>query len=354
LTEYTLYLDGRLLVEGHSVHDPLLHTAEMHLEAGRRYPLRLDYVSRGLAPQVRLLWATPGADDVSAALELAENADVIIAVLGLSPRVEGEEMPVDVEGFSGGDRTHIVLPRPQEQLLRQLHSLGKPVVLVLLSGSALALPWAAEHIPAIIQAWYPGQAGGDALADLLFGDCNPGGRLPVTFYRSLDDLPPFVDYRMEGRTYRYFRGEPLFPFGHGLSYTSFAYGRLRIKPSQVLRHGNIAVSTDVRNMGDRAGDEVVQLYVRHRDAPVPRPIQQLKGFQRISLQPRERKTVTFTLHTSQLGYHDEEMRYGVWPGVVELMVGGSSEHLPLRGSVEVSHLPDLTEGRTVFSRVQID
>lgn len=220
---------------------------------------------------MQLLWSIP--DDYEAqALEVAKKADVVVAVMGLSPTLEGEEMPVDTEGFVGGDRTDIQLPRPQAELLKRIQALGKPVVLVLLSGSALAINWAAEHIPAILEIWYPGQAGGDALADVLFGDYNPAGRLPVTFYKSVDDLPPFEDYQMAGRTYRYFRGEPLFPFGYGLSYTMFKYENLDIDQSEVKVGGQVAISVDVTNSGDRPGDEVVQLYVRHPEATDRRPI----------------------------------------------------------------------------------
>jgi beta-glucosidase len=317
------------------------------LEGGRPYPLRLDYFSRGLDPQARLLWAPPEVDHEAPALEAAGKADVVVAVMGLSPRLEGEEMPVQVEGFAGGDRTRIELPALQETFLKKLHGLGKPVVLVLLNGSALAFPWAAEQIPAIVEAWYPGQAGGDALADVLFGDYNPGGRLPVTFYRSTDDLPPFEDYRMEGRTYRYYRNEPLFPFGFGLSYTQFAYGDLRISPAQATIgvFDQITISAGVTNTGDRAGDEVVQLYIRHPVATVPRPIKELKGFKRIHLAPGECRTVTFTLHTHLLGYYDETMHYAVQPGTVEVLVGRSSRDLPLAGRLE------LTGSRTEVSSV---
>jgi beta-glucosidase len=208
---------------------------------------------------------------------------------------------------------------------------------------------------AIGEAWYPGQAGGDALADVLFGDYNPGGRLPVTFYRSVDDLPPFEDYHMEGRTYRYFRGEPLFPFGHGLSYTTFEFDNLHISQPHVQVGSQVTVSCDVTNIGERTGDEVVQLYVRHPDATVPRPIKELKGFKRITLEPGERKTVTFTLHTYQLGYYDEAMRYVVQAGAVEVMVGCSSEHLPLAGVLEIiGQTTDASDGKVFFSRIGIE
>jgi len=208
-------------------------------------------------------------------------------------------------------------------------------VLVLLNGSALAVNWAAERVPAIVEAWYPGQAGGEALADVLFGDYSPGGRLPITFYRSADDLPPFEDYSMEGRTYRYFRGEPLYPFGHGLSYTTFKYGDLRVTPSRVASGEQVAVGVEVTNIGSTAGDEVIQLYVRHLGAADPRPIKELKGFNRVQLRSGECKTVTFTLHTAQLGYYDGDMHYAVHPGTVEVLVGSSSQHLPLSGRFKI-------------------
>jgi len=351
---YSLYLDGELVAQYKGIHHPVLQTKEVELEAGRLYDIQLDYVSRGLDPQVRLVWSVPGIDYAAKAVEVAQKAEVVVVVMGLSPALEGEEMPVDVEGFAGGDRTDIRLPRPQEELLRQIHALGKPVVLVLLNGSALGVSWAAEHVPAIVEAWYPGQAGGEALADVLFGDYNPAGRLPVTFYRSMEDLPPFEDYRMEGRTYRYFRGEPLFPFGHGLSYTTFELDNLRIDQAEVGVGGKVAISVDVANTGDRAGDEVVQLYVRQRGTTVPRPIKELKGFKRITLQPGERGTVIFTLYTNQLGLVDEEMAFVIQPGAVEVMVGNSSRHLPLTGTFEiVGQSANVGKDKVFFSDVKI-
>jgi beta-glucosidase len=332
---YKLYLDGKLLVEAEGIHHPLLTSAAVRLRAGHPYRLQLDFVSRGLDPQVQLLWAPPGVDPAAQALAAAREADVVVAVMGLSPRLEGEELPVQIGGFAGGDRTEIALPEPQERLLKQLHALGKPLVLVLLNGSALAIPWAVGQIPAILEAWYPGQAGGAAVADVLFGDYNPGGRLPVTFYRSLDDLPPFDDYGMEGRTYRFFRGNPLFPFGHGLSYTTFELGNLRMDRSQVPVGGEVGVSLDVTNTGGRAGDEVIQLYVSHPGATVPRPIRELKAFRRLGLEPGECVTVTFRLHTHQLGYYGQDLHYAVHPGVVEVQIGSSSQNLPLAGRFEI-------------------
>jgi len=330
---YSLYLDGELVVEYRGIHHAITRTQEVELEAGRFYDLRLDYVNRSLDPQIQLLWSVPGTDVLGDPLEAARKAQVVVMVMGLSPALEGEEMPVQVAGFEGGDRTDIRLPRPQEALLQCIHALGKPVVLVLLNGSALAVNWAAEHVPAIVEAWYPGQAGGEALADVLFGDTNPAGRLPVTYYKSLEDLPPFEDYRMEGRTYRYFRGEPLFPFGHGLSYTTFAYRNLQLSAETIaLDEADagasgvdgpvLTASVEVENTGQRAGDEVVQLYVSDVEASVPVPIRQLQGFERIHLGPGETKRVTFTLRARQLSLIDEAGRRVVEPGQFQIAVGG--------------------------------
>jgi beta-glucosidase len=321
-SDYSLYLDGDLIVEFQSVHHPIIRSKDVELEAGRLYDLRLDYANRGLDPQAQLLWSIPGVDYGAEAVEMAEKAEVVILVMGLSPTLEGEEMPVQIAGFAGGDRTDIKLPRPQEALLKRIQALGKPTVLVLLSGSAVAVNWADEHVPAIVAAWYPGQAGGDAIADVLFGDYNPAGRLPVTFYRSAEDLPPFEDYRMEGHTYRYFRGEPLYPFGHGLSYTVFRYSNLQLSAKTITPEDPLTISVDVENAGERAGDEVVQLYVSDVVASVPVPIRQLQGFRRIHLAPGEKETVSFALTPRQFSLIDDAGRRVVEPGEFQIAVGG--------------------------------
>jgi beta-glucosidase len=358
-SEYKLFIDDELIVSFEHVHHPGIKSKEIELEGGRFYKLVLDYVGQGLDPQVQLLWVVPDTDYLAPALKAAEKVDVIIAVMGLTANLEGEEMPVEIEGFSGGDRTDIKLPQPQEDLLQQLSAFDKPVVLVLLSGSALAVSWAAEHIPAIVQAWYPGEAGGDALADVLFGDHNPGGRLPVTFYRSAADLPPFEDYQMVDRTYRYFPGEPLFPFGHGLSYTKFQFDNLQIDQADIQAGGQVRISAEITNSGDCAGDEVVQLYARRTGADqfgaAPRPIKELKGFKRISLQPGERRTVTFTLFANQLSTYDEELISAVQPGKVEVMIGSSSANLPLKGTFEITGVKTCVHDTKVFfSQTQVE
>ncbi|UCC61513.1 MAG: glycoside hydrolase family 3 C-terminal domain-containing protein, partial [Anaerolineae bacterium] len=330
-SRYNLYLDGELVAEFQGVHHSATRTRDVELEAGRFHRLQLDYVNRGLDPQVQLLWSVPRhqksseTSDVwrlAEAVEVARKAEVVIVVLGLSPTLEGEEMPVQVEGFAGGDRTDIKLPRPQEELLKRIHGLGKPTVLVLLNGSAVAVNWAAENVPAIVEAWYPGQAGGDAIADVLFGDYNPGGRLPVTVYGSVADLPPFKDYRMAGRTYRYFRDEPLFSFGHGLSYTTFAYRNLQLSAEIIAPSESLTVSAEVQNVGQRAGDEVVQLYISDLSASAPVPIRQLQGFERVHLAPGKVKMVTFTLVPRQLSLIDHRGRRVIEPGEFQVAVGG--------------------------------
>jgi beta-glucosidase len=352
-SSYDLLIDDETIVTYSDVHHPRIKSREIDLEAGRFYKIRLDYASRGLDPQVQLLWAYLGDDYLAGALEAAAKADVIIAAMGLSPGLEGEEMPVDVEGFFGGDRTDIALPSPQETLLKELRALGKPMILVLLNGSALAVNWAAEHVPAILEAWYPGQAGGDALADVIFGDFNPAGRLPVTFYRSVDDLPPFAEYSMENRTYRYFTGEPLYAFGHGLSYTTFNYDNLHIDQKEVEAGGKVQISVDVANCGSRAGEEVVQLYTRQTAVP-PRPLKELKGYKRVLLEPGECKTVTFTLYANQLSVYDEELLAALHPDKVEVLVGRSSDFLPLKGAFEiVGPTTGIKNDKVFFSDVHV-
>lgn len=311
----------------------------LRLEAGRSYRLVVEANETYGDAQLRLLWTTPSDSLEEEAVRVARSADAVILVLGLTARLEGEEMPVQIEGFRGGDRTSIDLPAPQEHLLERIASLGKPTVLVLLNGSALAVNWANDHVPAIVEGWYPGQAGGSALADVLFGDYNPAGRLPVTFYRQTADLPSFDDYRMAGRTYRYFAGAPLYPFGHGLSYTSFRYSNLRA-PSPATTDSTITVTVDVQNSGARAGDEVVQLYVRHPSSHVSRPRRDLRGFSRITLAPGERRRVTLSVPRRSLAYWDERTHgWIVEPGDVIVEVGASSEDIRLTRSVHVSAPP---------------
>jgi len=289
LNAYEVYLDGKRLVERDNVHERGYEWQTVDLQAGKLYPIRVDFHEVHGDADIRLVWARPHAGYEEEALAAARQADVVLMFLGLSPRLEGEEMRVQVEGFSGGDRARLDIPHVQQALLERVSAIGKPVVLVLLNGSAVAVNWAREHVPAIVELWYPGQAGGAALADVLFGDYNPGGRLPVTFYRSENQLPAFDNYSMKNRTYRFFEGEPLYPFGYGLSYTTFTYRDLQV-PAEARAGSEVNVSAAVTNTGQRAGDEVVQLYIKHAGI-----VRELKGFQRVTLDPGQSRTLTFRL-----------------------------------------------------------
>ena len=316
-----LLVDDSLVVDFSDRHVVQTQWATVNLTSGYAHRVRVEFSDRRTDAVVQLMWAVPEPDLLDRAVAAARDADAVIVFGGLSPRLEGEEMPVSVPGFAGGDRTDLSLPATQEQLLQRVVATGTPVVLVLLNGSALAINWAAEHVPAIVEAWYPGQAAGTAIADVLFGAYNPAGRLPVTFYRSADQLPPFADYAMEGRTYRYFRGAPLFPFGHGLSYTHFAYENLRI-PEQVAAGSAADVAVDVVNDGAMEGEEVVQVYVTANDAPGPAPIRTLVGFRRVQLLAGERRSVGFSIPPEDLAIVNTEGRRMVVPGTYTISVGG--------------------------------
>jgi len=287
------------------------------------FPLKLEYVQGDGPVKVALEWTTPPADAGEAeALAKAQVADVIVFVGGISGQLEGEEMQVDYDGYKGGDRLRIELPAVQEQLLAKLHATGRPIVLVDLSGSAIALPWEDEHLNAILQAWYPGQAAGTAVADVLLGNYNPAGRLPVTFYRATADLPDFKDYRMANRTYRYFGGKPLYPFGFGLSYTKFAYSNLRVTPAG---GPTLSVTVEVTNSGGRDGDEVVQLYAVPPAGSHPREREALCGFSRVHLAKGETKTVSITVPATALRrWSTEKKDYTIPTGEWTIRAGASS------------------------------
>jgi len=341
--KFQLTLDDSLIVrsvyptrDGEFPDPRTVQSRSLRLEAGRTYRVRVEAQESYGDAQLQLVWATPQESLLNDAVATARQADAVVMFLGLTAQMEGEEMAVDVPGFRGGDRTRIDLPDVQQQLLERVTAVGKPTVLVLLNGSALAVNWAQDRVPAILEAWYPGQAGGTAIADALFGDYNPGGRLPVTFYRDTADLPPFEDYRMAGRTYRYFTGKPLYPFGHGLSYTTFTYRNLRTSAETLTRTGRLTVRVDVTNSGTRAGDEVVQLYVQHVGSKVERPLQDLRGYARIALKPGETRTVTFPLTASSLAYWNTN-RHGweVEADSVRIKVGASSADIRLTKTIVV-------------------
>jgi beta-glucosidase len=275
------------------------------------------------------------------ALAAAKDADLIVYVGGLDFRLEKEEgnAASDVfEGFSRGDRVTIEFPAVQEDLIKKLHAIGKPMVLVNCSGSAIAMPWEAEHIPAIVQAWYPGEEGGKAVAQVLFGEVNPGGRLPVTFYKSTGDLPPFEDYAMANRTYRYFAGKPLFAFGHGLSYTKFDYADAKLESSTVPTEKTIKLSFKLTNTGQRDGDEVAQVYVRRVDKSAqPQPRQSLCGFARVAVAAGKSSQVAIEIPAERLRRWDTtRMHYVIEPGEYELLIGGASDDIRLHTKIAIT------------------
>jgi beta-glucosidase len=275
------------------------------VKQGVTYKIEMSYRQAEGDATVKLFAGNYVKTDFAALANRFNDADAIIFVGGISPQLEGEEMPVAVPGFKGGDRTSILVPAVQTELMKALKATGKPVVFVMMTGSAIATPWESENIPAIVNAWYGGQSAGTAVADVLFGDYNPAGRLPVTFYKNDNDLPDFKEYDMTGRTYRYFMGDPLYPFGYGLSYTTFSYSGLKT-PSSLAKNKKLTVSVTVKNTGKRDGEEVVELYVSHQYIKGRAPIRALKGFHRIALKAGETKLVTFTLTPEQLSLVSEE------------------------------------------------
>ena len=336
---FRLRVDGRLVIdEWTTTPRARARSARLKLEAGKAYDVRLEYFEAVRDAEIRLAWRMPGTPEpFEEALRAARAADVVVFVGGLTGDVEGEQMPVSYPGFAGGDRTDISLPATQDRLLRALHATGKPIVFVLMTGSPIAVEWARQNLPAILVAWYPGQQGGNAVADVLFGATNPSGRLPVTFYKSVDELPPFADYSMKGRTYRYFEGEPSYPFGHGLSYTRFEYSDLRLEPTEVGPDQAVEASLSVTNTGRRAGHEVVQLYSRALEARVPMPLKQLSGFERVWLEAGEKRRLVFRLAPAEsVGHYDVgARRFTVEPGEYEVDVGASSRDIRLAGRFRV-------------------
>jgi beta-glucosidase len=257
--------------------------------------------------------------------------DAIVFCGGISPQLEGEEMRVDYPGFNGGDRTTIQLPAVQTALMKTLKATGKPVVFVMLTGSAIAIPWEDENIPAIVNAWYGGQSAGTAVADVLFGDYNPAGRLPVTFYKADSDLPDFSSYDMTNRTYRYFKGDALYPFGYGLSYTTFKYELLKM-PATSSTGKKVNVSVKVTNTGKRAGEEVVQLYVSNQNKTIYSPIKALKGFKRILLKAGESKLLSFQLTPEDLSTVNDKGALIQSKGKIMISVGGGQPDTKIKTS----------------------
>ncbi|MEO9871532.1 glycoside hydrolase family 3 C-terminal domain-containing protein [Ekhidna sp.] len=315
-----MYLNGEQVIEFKDDHQPSMKYYDIILEKDKPIDIQIDYSNFHTDPQIQLLWAKLGEDLLSPALKAVKQSDVAILFLGLSPDIEGEEMPVVLEGFDKGDRSDIQLSKTQRQLLKAVVETGKPVIVVLMNGSALAVNYAAEKIPSIVEAWYPGEFGGNAIADILFGDYNPSGKLPVTYYKSVADLPDFKSYDMTNRTYKYFREEPLFPFGHGLSYTNFTYANLEI-PS-ILENGNpLQVRVEVSNIGEVAGEEVIQVYSKYEEL-YDSPNQTLVAFQRVKLAPGETKKVIIEVREKELQIFNADGNPSSNPKKMIISVGG--------------------------------
>ncbi|WP_201982762.1 glycoside hydrolase family 3 C-terminal domain-containing protein [Hymenobacter rubidus] len=318
---YRLFVDDKLVVDKWTTQNSSNSQYAFKVEAGKKVNLKLEYFQNTGRSILKFGGARVLPLDQQRVLAQAKEADAIIFVGGISPRLEGEEMKVDIEGFNGGDRTSIALPKAQTDLLKLLHATGKPVVFVMMTGSAIGCTWEAANLPAIVNTWYGGQATGTALADVLFGDYNPSGRLPVTFYKSESQLPAFDNYDMAGRTYRYFKDTPLYPFGHGQSYSTFKYSNLKM-PATTQTGQPVTVSVEIQNTGQRAGDEVAQLYVRHPDVKGRTALHALEGFQRVALKAGEKKTVQFTLTPRQLSQLNAQAQRAELPGKVHVFAGG--------------------------------
>ncbi len=315
-----LYLDDKLIVDDMKLHGPAAKTVAIDLEKGHKYAVKLEALA-GNGASAKLIWIREYPDAMERAVAAAKEADVVIAVVGITSDLEGEEMDVEVPGFLGGDRTSIDLPKPEEDLLRSVKATGKPLVVTLMNGSALAVNWANANANAIVDAWYSGEEGGAAVAETLAGVNNPAGRLPVTFYKGVDQLPPFTDYAMKDRTYRYFHGDPLYPFGYGLSYTKFAYSNLKVSAKKLHAGDPLTVQVDVKNTGGRDGDEVVQLYL------VPpkvagAPIRALRGFERVHVKAGETQHVEVSLRPRDLSLVDEQGDRLITAGNYEISAGG--------------------------------
>jgi len=320
-SSYELWLNGEKVMSFRGDHHGFHKEIPVELKAGEKYRIELYYRNYSGDADVKLLWATPRENILDEAVAKASEADVIILALGLSQRLEGEEMGIKIDGFEGGDRTSLNLPAVQEELLTAMIATGKPVVVVLLNGGPVASLQAHEKAAAVLLAGYPGVEGGSAVADVIFGDYNPAGRLPVTYYSSVDQLPPFDEYDMVNRTYRYFTGTPLYPFGYGLSYTSFAYSGLDV-PEKSEAGSEVKVKVTVTNTGKRDGDEVVQLYLTDEKASTPRPLRQLEGFRRIHLAAGESRTLEFTLKAEQFSMINSKDTRVIEPGWFTIAVGG--------------------------------
>ncbi len=316
----TLSLDGTMLVDTRTRHAPVTRTVEMELVKGRRYAITVES-SSGIEQMVNLIWSRVIPDATERAVAVARQAEVVVAVVGITSELESEQSQLDIPGFKAGDRTSIDLPQEEEGLLKALKATGKPLVVVLMNGSALSVNWAQQNADAIVEAWYPGEEGGAAVAETLAGVNNPAGRLPVTFYKGVQQLPPFEDYSMANRTYRYFQGQPLYPFGYGLSYASFSYDDLRLNTQRLGAGQTLVADVTLKNRSTIDGDEVAQLYLDFPQVPGA-PRRALRGFQRVHLKAGESRRLSFTLSPRDLSSVDAAGNRRVAMGNYQLSIGG--------------------------------
>jgi beta-glucosidase len=340
---YRIWVNDQLIIDAWKLDwRAVIASGSIELSAGKIYSLKVESFQRGEQGNEQLIWSTPSNPGAQAAMAAANASDAVIFAGGLTAQVEGEEMPVPMPGFVGGDRTDLALPAGQRALLQQLYATGKPVIVVLMNGSALAVNEEDAKAAALLEAWYPGGQGGDAIAAVLAGDVSPAGRLPVTFYKSLDQLPDFHDYSMSNRTYRYHKNPVLYPFGYGLSYSQFRYGDIKVQPTRWKPSDTLKLTVSVTNTGGRDADEVVQLYLARPDIPGT-PVRALAGFQRINIAKGATANVTFELKAEALSTVDDSGKRAVVPGKAEIWIGGGQpdvrEGIPVtagsRASVQI-------------------
>ena len=330
---FRVWLDGKQVTRAWRTDGVETKLGRVHLDKGKPYALKVEYgEGQDAGWAARLVWSKLDRRPTPQAVAAAKDADVVVAVVGITSELEGEEMDVNEDGFKGGDRTSLDLPKPEQDLLEAVAATGKPLVVVLMNGSALSVNWAKAHANAILEAWYSGEEGGAAVAETLSGRNNPAGRLPVTFYKGVNQLPPFEDYSMKGRTYRYFDGEPLYPFGYGLSYTTFSYGELKVPAEPADPAKPFAAQVTVTNSGKVAGDEVVQLYLGFPSVPGA-PLKALRGFQRVHLEPGAAQQVTFELKPRDLSMVTEAGEIVVPEGEFRLSIGGVAGTFRMKSSL---------------------
>lgn len=327
---FRLFIDEEKIAEVWTNEYGAERTYTLRAEEGKKYPIKIEYIQKKGEASLNFLVGVKSPVNYQATASKVKDADVIIFAGGISPRLEGEEMPVDAEGFRKGDRTNIEIPKVQKEMVKALKATGKPVIYVLCTGSALALNWEESNLDAILNAWYGGQEAGTAVADVLFGDYNPAGRLPVTFYKSADQLPDFEDYRMKGRTYRYMTQTPLYPFGYGLSYTTFDYQNGKLSHDKIGKDQPVTFTVDLSNTGKTDGDEVVQLYIKYPDHP-EEPIKTLKAFKRVNVKAGDTEKIRISLESNVFRTFDNQTQtMAVRPGNYLVLYGGSSADKDLK------------------------